>query len=173
MGSFGIFDNFVPSRESFESGARQLLGGPCEHNCAGHDAMAKSTADVMQGAAQGVAEAGNRYYPELAKNAALAALPVEALAAKAATALAGREITLVGGFYQAEGSAFKFSQYYYEKLWNTGRGAPFLQAEEVLKTATRVVPDRMKGFNRYENGTYEMIYNPSTKEVWHLQPRKQ
>lgn len=105
MRSFGIFDNFVPSRESFESGARQLLGGPCEHNCAGHDAMVKSTADVMQGAAQGVAEAGNRYYPELAKSAALAALPVEALAAKAATALAGREITLVGGFYQAEGSA--------------------------------------------------------------------
>lgn len=67
MRSFGIFDNFVPSRESFESGARQLLGGPCEHNCAGHDAMVKSTADVMQGAAQGVADAGNRYYPELAK----------------------------------------------------------------------------------------------------------
>jgi RHS repeat-associated protein len=173
MRSFGLFDGFVPSRASFESDASQLLGGPCDYNCEGHNASVKSTADVFEGAAQGVAEAGNRYYPELAKNMALAALPVEAIAAKAAAALAGREIMLVNGFYQAEGSAFKFSQYYYEKLWSTGRGAPFLQADEVLKTATKVVPDRMKGFNRYENGSYEMIYNPATKEVWHLQPRKQ
>lgn len=80
MRSFGVFDNFVPSRESFESGVQQLLGGPCEYNCAAHNIILKSTADVMQGAAQGVAEAANRYYPELVKNALLTAVPEMALA---------------------------------------------------------------------------------------------
>jgi RHS repeat-associated protein len=89
--------------------------------------------------------------------------------AKAATS-AGREIKLVDGFYQAEASAFKFSEYYYNKLWSTGRGAPFLQAEEVLSTAKTVTPDRMEGFYRYVNDSFEMVYNPTTKEVWHLQP---
>ena len=87
-------------------------------------------------------------------------------------AAAGREIQLVDGFYQAEGSAFKFSKYYYERLWETGRGAPFLQAQEVLTTATHVTVDRMAGFYRYTNAALEMVYNPTTKEVWHLQPLK-
>ena len=82
----------------------------------------------------------------------------------------GNEINLVDGFYQAEKSAFKFSEYYYNKLWSTGRGAPFLQAEEVINTAKTISPDRMIGFNRYVNDAFEMIYNPTTKEVWHLQP---
>jgi filamentous hemagglutinin len=94
---------------------------------------------------------------------------VPPVAGKSGTAI-GREIKLVDGFYQAEGSAFKFSEYYYNKLWSTGRGAPFLQAEEVLNTAKMVTPDRMAGFNRYVNDVFEMIYNPTTKEVWHLQP---
>jgi RHS repeat-associated protein len=85
---------------------------------------------------------------------------------------AAREIQLVDGFYQAEGSAFKFSKYYYERLWATGRGAPFIQAQEVLSTATTVAPDRMAGFYRYTNTAMEMVYNPTTKEVWHLQPLK-
>lgn len=95
--SFRLFDSWVPRRESFESGVNQLLGS-CFQNCAGHDALVQSTTDVMQGAGHGVAEAANRYCPELAKNAALAALPIEAMAAKAVAALVGREITLVGGF---------------------------------------------------------------------------
>jgi|GEM_PF-2487904 len=77
--SFGVFDNFLPSRESFESGASQLIG-PCFYNCTGHDAVVQSTADVMQGAGQAVAEAANRYYPDLAKNALLSAVPEMALA---------------------------------------------------------------------------------------------
>jgi filamentous hemagglutinin len=85
---------------------------------------------------------------------------------------AAREIQLVDGFYQAEGSAFKFSKYYYERLWATGRGAPFIQAQEVLNTATTVTPDRMAGFYRYTNTAMEMVYNPTTKVVWHLQPLK-
>jgi len=83
----------------------------------------------------------------------------------------GREVKLIDGFYQAEGSTFKFSEYYYNKLWSTGRGAPFLQAEEVLSTAKTITPDLIKpGFNRYVNDAFEMVYNPTTKEVWHLQP---
>ena len=85
---------------------------------------------------------------------------------------ASRAITLSDGFYQAEGSAFKFSDYYYNKLWSTGRGAPFLQAEEILLTSKTVTPDRMAGFYRYVNEAFEMIHNPSTKEVWHLQPNR-
>ena len=81
-----------------------------------------------------------------------------------------REIKLADGFYQAEGSAFKFSEYYYNRLWSTGRGAPFLQAEELLNTAKIITPDRMPGFNRYVNDFFEMVYNPTTKEVWHIQP---
>jgi hypothetical protein len=86
--------------------------------------------------------------------------------------VAGREIQLVDGFYQADSSAFKFSKYYYEKLWATGRGAPFLQAQEVLQTATAIAPDRMAGFYRYTNTAMEMVYNPKTREVWHLMPLK-
>jgi RHS repeat-associated protein len=82
----------------------------------------------------------------------------------------GQEIKLIDGFYQVEGSLFKFSEYYYNKLWFTGRGAPFLQAEEVLNTLKKIEPDRMAGFNRYTNNAFEMVYNPTTKEVWHIQP---
>lgn len=85
--------------------------------------------------------------------------------------LYGREIKLLDGFYQAEGSAFKFSKSYYEKLWTTGRPAPFLQAEEALATARTVTPDAIKpGFYRYVNDVLEMVYKPTTKEVWHLAP---
>lgn len=73
--SFGLFDGFMPSRASFESGASQLMGGPCEYNCAGNDASVKSTADVFEGSGKAVLEVGNRYYPELAKTVVLAALP--------------------------------------------------------------------------------------------------
>ncbi|MCT7329677.1 hypothetical protein, partial [Ralstonia mojiangensis] len=90
----------------------------------------------------------------------------------AATAKAGRAIQIVDGFYQAEGTPFKFSEYYYNRLWTTGRGAPFVQAQEVLSTATEITPDRKSGFFRYTNGSMEMVYNPTTHEVWHLQPTR-
>jgi filamentous hemagglutinin len=81
-----------------------------------------------------------------------------------------RQIQLVDGYYQAEGLPLKFSQYYYERLWATGRGAPFLQAQEVLATGRVVGPDRMPGFYRYTNDFLDMVYNPTTGEVWHIQP---
>lgn len=83
---WGLFDGLVPSRGSFESGVNQLLG-PCFQNCDGHNALAQSTTDVMQGAAQGVAEAANRYYPELLKNM-LAAGAIEVATAKTMVLLA-------------------------------------------------------------------------------------
>jgi filamentous hemagglutinin len=84
----------------------------------------------------------------------------------------GREIKLANGFYQAANSMFKFSQCYYDKLWLTGRGAPYVQAEELLSTLTAVTADHKTGFSRYTNGKIEMVYNPTSREVWHLQPRR-
>jgi len=56
---------------------------------------------------------------------------------------------------------------------NTGRGAPGLVAKEVLAGAKKGIPDAIKiGFKKYVYGGWEMIYNPTTKEVWHLQPIK-
>ena len=76
---------------------------------------------------------------------------------------------LKNGFYEVNGS--KFSQYYYNKLWNIGRGGPSLVAKEILAGAETAIPDALKiGFNRYRYGGWEMVYNPVTKEVWHLQP---
>ncbi|MGC4129629.1 MAG: DUF6443 domain-containing protein [Bergeyella sp.] len=79
---------------------------------------------------------------------------------------------LKNGYYEVNG--FKFSEYYYGKLWNTGRGAPSLVAKEVLEGGAKTaVPDAMKaGFNKYIYGGWEMIYNPTSKEVWHIQPTR-
>jgi RHS repeat-associated protein len=86
----------------------------------------------------------------------------------------GREIKLSDGFYQAEGSTLKISKTYYERLWSTGRSAPFVQAEEVLKTAASIAADPLgkPGFYQYQTEYMEMIYNPTTGEIWHLQPVK-
>jgi hypothetical protein len=74
------------------------------------------------------------------------------------------------GFYEVNG--FKFSQYYYERLWSHGRPAPSLIAKMILEgTSGQGVPDPEKpGFFRYEVDGWEMVYNPVTNEVWHLQP---
>ena len=69
----------------------------------------------------------------------------------------------------------KFSEHYYNKLWNTGREAPSLVAQEVLAGAETVVPNYgliKPGFDKIYTGGWEMIYNQTTKEVWHLQPIK-
>ncbi|MEC5343325.1 DUF637 domain-containing protein [Brenneria populi] len=83
----------------------------------------------------------------------------------------GRYITFDGKYYMTEN--FKFSEVYYEKLWGIGgRPAPFLQAEEILKSKPIVTtdPNKKEGFLKYEGAGLEMIYNPTTKEVWHIQP---
>ncbi len=82
----------------------------------------------------------------------------------------GSKAILRDGYYEVNG--YKFSKYYYEKLWNTGRGGPSLVVEEILKaTGGKGVPDALKkGFFTYESGGWELVYNPKTMEVWHLQP---
>jgi RHS repeat-associated protein len=89
----------------------------------------------------------------------------------AAPVNAGTSAIFKNGFYEVNG--FKFSKYYYEKLWSTGRGAPSLVAKEVFEGAGKGVPDAIKhGFFKYVYGGWEMVYNPVTKEVWHLLPIK-
>ena len=76
---------------------------------------------------------------------------------------------LKDGYYEVNG--FKFTEYYYEKLWREGRKAPTLIAKDILKNATIIKPDsKLKNFFRYEFNKWEMVYNPTTKEIWHLQP---
>ena len=81
-----------------------------------------------------------------------------------------RPIEFDGQFYTADG--FKFSKSYYEYLYNNGRPAPFLQARELLNSNPKVMPDPQgaKGYFRYEGAGLEMIYNPTTGQVGHIQP---
>ncbi|WP_141735241.1 hypothetical protein [Oligoflexus tunisiensis] len=65
---------------------------------------------------------------------------------------------------------FKFTEYYFKKLSETGRKSPFLTARDVLESGRKMGADRKPGFFRYETEYWEMIYNPATREVWHLQP---
>ena len=65
------------------------------------------------------------------------------------------------------------SSYYYNRLYATGRPAPFVVAREIIQNGAKTGPDPLKtGFFRYELGNWEMVYNPVTKEIWHLQPFK-
>lgn len=77
---------------------------------------------------------------------------------------------LRNGYYEING--FRFSEQYYEKLWRTGRPAPGFRAESILTGAINPTPDPggMAGFLRYVHDGWEMIYNPTTSEVWHLMP---
>jgi RHS repeat-associated protein len=75
-----------------------------------------------------------------------------------------------GGFVTVNG--FRFSQAYYNRLWVTGRAAPGFRAQSILRGATTRTVDPLgrPGFYRYVYDGWEMIYNPTTREVWHLQP---
>jgi filamentous hemagglutinin len=43
----------------------------------------------------------------------------------------------------------------------------------VLEEGTLIGPDSKKvGFEKYVTIDWELVYNPVTKEVWHLQPLK-
>ena len=79
---------------------------------------------------------------------------------------------LRNGYYEANG--FKFTEYYYNRLWNTGREAPSLIAKAVLENAIQVIPDpeKIPGFFKYFAEGWEMIYNPTTKIVSHIQQLK-
>jgi len=68
-------------------------------------------------------------------------------------------------------NGFRFTQYYWERLWATGITAPGLRAEWILQAGTRMAdPQGRPGFFKYVRDGWEMIYNPLTREVHHLRP---
>ncbi len=84
--------------------------------------------------------------------------------------IGGKPIEFDGQFYSVDG--LKFSKSYYDRLWEQGRPAPFIQAKEVLASNPKITPDPRgaEGYFRYEGAGLEMIYNPSTGQVGHIQP---
>ena len=86
--------------------------------------------------------------------------------------LAPKVIVKTNGYYYADG--MKISEGYYDKLWANGRKAPFIQAREIINGNPKITLDERgkKDFYRYEANGLEMIYNPRTKEIWHIQPVK-
>jgi len=85
----------------------------------------------------------------------------------------GTTAILKDGYYEVNG--LRFTKYYYEKLWGIGgRPAPSLRAKAILENAPAPMPDPKgrDGFYRYVHDGWELIYNPTTKEVYHMQPIK-
>jgi hypothetical protein len=82
------------------------------------------------------------------------------------------EAILKNGYYEVNG--FKFTEYYYNYLWNNGRKAPSLIAQAILDNTKSIIPDPRghAGFYKYIAEGWEMIYNPTTKIVSHIQPIK-
>jgi hypothetical protein len=81
----------------------------------------------------------------------------------------------IGSF--VENNGFKFSEKYYQKLWETGRSAPGFRTEAIINSATKVGADPrgMPGFMNYVSETafykpWNVIMNPVTREVWHIGP---
>lgn len=83
---------------------------------------------------------------------------------------------LKNGYYEVNG--VKFSEYYYNRLWDNGRPAPSIFAKEILDSNPTKIPDPegKSGYFEYKttgwSKNWEMIYNPTTKEVYHIQPIK-
>ena len=96
--------------------------------------------------------------------------PIGAGGSGSKATVGGKSIDFDGAFYSVDG--LKFSKSYYERLWREGRSAPFLQAKEVLSSNPKVIPDPRgaPGYFKYEGGGLEMIYNPTTGQVGHIQP---
>ena len=107
---------------------------------------------------------------------AAAAAPLVAgggTAAGAAGAGAGAaevaEVVCVDGMVMRNG--FAFSEYYYARLWETGRLAPSLIAKMILEGAGQGTPSLTKpGFFEYVYDGWNLVYNPLTNEVWHMSP---
>ncbi len=66
------------------------------------------------------------------------------------------EAILKNGYYEVNG--FKFSEYYYIKLWNNGRKAPSLTAKIILEEGRLIGPDSKLGFFRYQ--THDWVSSP-------------
>ncbi|MBV4414568.1 hypothetical protein J0B02_17445 [Enterobacteriaceae bacterium YMB-R22] len=85
----------------------------------------------------------------------------------------GKTIKAENGFYSVDG--MKISQSYYDRLWSQGRPAPFVQAKEILSNNPKVTADPRgaPGYFKYESNGLEMIYNPTSGQIGHIQPIKQ
>ena len=72
------------------------------------------------------------------------------------------------GFVEVNG--FKFTEFYFRKLYAKGRPVPGLFAKEILENAIKVIPDPKgaEGFFKYFTEKWEMVYNPVTKRVLHI-----
>jgi hypothetical protein len=84
----------------------------------------------------------------------------------------GVNALLRDGYYEVNG--IKFSEYYYNKLWNTGRGGSSLVVPQLHENngGKGITITSKPGFFRYTANGWEMVYNPTTKEVWHIQPKR-
>jgi RHS repeat-associated protein len=74
-----------------------------------------------------------------------------------------------------QSNGFRFTEYYYNRLWTGGRPAPGFRAESILNGMVGPpAPDPLgyPGFFRYVHEGWEMVYNPTTGVVSHLQPIK-
>ncbi len=101
----------------------------------------------------------------------VAAPAIEAAAIRAVAFFAPRatQLILSNGYITAGAGGMKMTERYYKRLWKEGRSAPFIVANEILKHGKQMGPDKYPGFFRYELGRWEMIYNPVTREIWHMQ----
>ena len=76
---------------------------------------------------------------------------------------------LKNGYYEVNG--FRFSERYFNKLWDNGRGGASLIAKEILLNYQSIAKDKqIPGFYRLVYNGWEMVYNFGTKEVWHIMP---
>jgi hypothetical protein len=75
---------------------------------------------------------------------------------------------LIEDYYEVNG--FKFTQFYYDRLWKGGRPFPGFRAEWIFKGATDIIPDPRgyPDFYKYTYEGWEMIFNPITKIVAHM-----
>lgn len=80
------------------------------------------------------------------------------------------QIQLMDGFYVVDG--LNISESYYERLWREGRPAPFLRVKEVFSSNPVITPDPRgaPGYFSYEGAGLEVIYNPITGQIGHIQP---
>lgn len=83
-----------------------------------------------------------------------------------------KSCVLNNSYYEVNG--FKFTEYYYNRLWENGRSFPGFRAEAILKGASMIIEDPKKhsGFYKYVYEDWEMIFNPETRIVSHLSKTK-
>ena len=78
------------------------------------------------------------------------------------------KIQLMDGFYLVDG--LKISDSYYERLWKEGRSIPTSEGGLRQQSCDLPVPRGAPGYFRYEGAGLEVIYDPITGQIGHIQP---